>query len=140
MSKINDLGVSSILFSLHFGGKEAGETPDPQGDDKEGGREGTEGEGTPGGKVGSVFDAIRPAGGWMGGSLQPLLTGALTPHPRGLTGSAQRSRWTTDCARQGAGSQLSTGGKEGQEVPFCHLQGGFGVPPRPHYHSPHYAE
>ena len=26
----------------------------------------------------------------MGGSLQPLLAGALTPHPHGLTGGAQQ--------------------------------------------------
>lgn len=49
----------------------------------------TRGE-APGGSRPGVFDAIRPAGGWMGGSLQPLLAGALTPHPRGLTGSAEQ--------------------------------------------------
>ena len=49
----------------------------------------TRGE-APGGSRPGVFDAIRPAGGWMGGSLQPLLAGALTPHPHGLTGGAQQ--------------------------------------------------
>ena len=41
----------------------------------------TRGE-APGGSRPGVFDAIRPAGGWMGGSLQPLLAGALTPSAR----------------------------------------------------------
>lgn len=44
----------------------------------------------------------------MGGSLQPLLAGALTPHPHGLTGGAQQKP-VGNRQRHSWGWRLSTG-------------------------------
>ena len=42
-------------------------------------------------------------GGWMGGSLQPLLAGALTPIRTASPAARSRSRWATASAIHGAG-------------------------------------
>ena len=51
----------------------------------------TRGE-APGGSRPGVFDAIRPAGGWMG-IATALLAGALTPIRTASPAARNRSRW-----------------------------------------------
>ena len=67
----------------------------------------TRGE-APGGSRPGAFGAIRLRR-MDGGSLQPLLAGALTPIRTASPAARNRSRWATASAIHGAGWRLSTG-------------------------------